>query len=284
MKQGLTIALILLISLFYSCKNEPEIIILTTSSDILSLKPTNGSQTLLITSNSEWNITINDSWCSLSDTTGTGNKEIVIFCNDNLTELSRQTTVTINSGNQSKSVIIKQNGGIKAFDENFTDNAKNWGIKNDTLAYNLINGFYNIKNTTNSTSYFIGTKSMTPDFTGNYQISLRYLYVSGTNPFGFTFANKNSENFYRFLAYPNGNYNVIKRSNDLSTTIISAKSTAITNDNSIRLLKLGTHCEIYVNNSLIDTFELTTPFGSYVGFYSCPQTEIDVDYITVIQY
>lgn len=283
MKKGLIITFVLSISVFYCCKNEPDII-LTTSSDVLTLKPTNGSQTLLITSNSEWNITINDSWCTLSDTTGTGNKEIVILCNDNLSEISRQTTVTINYGDQSKSVVVKQNGGIKAFGENFTDNSKNWGIRNDTLAYNLINGFYNIKNTTNSSTYFIGTKSMTPDFTGNYQISLRYLYVSGTNPFGFTFSNKNSENYYRFLAYPNGNYNVTKRSSDVPTTILNAKSTAITNENSIRLLKIGTHCEIYVNDSLINTFELTTPFGGYVGFYSCPQTEIDVDYITVIQY
>lgn len=284
MKKVLFISLASVVFMFYSCKNEPEVVILTTASDVLNLNPINGSQSLSISSNSAWTAKSSDSWCTLSDSTGTGNKEVVVLCSDNLSGLARETKITINSGDQSKSVVVKQTGGIVLLNENFSSNIMNWSIiNNDSLSENINNGFYTIKNSCKVSAYFVGTKSIIPNFTGNYMITSKYNTVSGTQPFGLTFGFKDNQNFYRILIYPWGGYSITKRLNNVNTTVISG-SMAFNNENTISLLKIEKNCDIYINDLKINSFDLSTPFGSSIGFYSCPQTEINIDNLKVVQF
>lgn len=284
MKKVLFISLVSIACIFYSCKNEPEIVILTTTSDVLNLNPINGNQSLSISSNSVWSAKSSDSWCTLSDSTGTGNKEVVVLCKDNLSGLARETKITINSGNQSKSVVVKQTGGQVLLDENFSNNLMNWNIiNNDSISENINNGFYVIKNSCKVGAYFVGTKSIISNFTGNYMITSKYYVVSGTQPFGLTFGYKDNQNFYRILIYPWGGYSITMRLNNVNTSIINGSIT-FKNENTISLLKIGKNCDVYINDSKINSFDLSTPFGSYIGFYSCAQTEINIDNFKVVQF
>ena len=273
------------IFILFSCKNENEVVILTTAEDVISFSAIDASSILSITSNSDWHITCDENWCHFSDSVGNGNVSLVLLCDNNLTITERETVLRIKAGDQSKSVVVKQKGGIVIFDENFVDNTNNWMLKStDTLEYRIADDFYVLKNLTQLGAYFVGTKSLIPEYYGSYQISLRYVYISGYNPFGFTFANKNSENLYRFLATPTGSYSFTKREENVNTNFISSNSSAIGSDNTLRLIKIGTHCEMFVNDTLINTFELSTAFGSYVGFYLCAQTEVKVDFLNIIKF
>lgn len=57
-----------------------------------------------------------------------------------------------------------------------------------------------------------------------------------------------------------------------------------TNEMIISMLKVGDSCDVYIDDSKIGGFELSNPSGSAVGFCSTPQTEINVDYLKVIQF
>jgi len=284
MKKILLISLVSLVTLFFGCTKEPDIITLTTSSDVLNADPLNASVSLTITANSNWTVKSPVSWCTLSDSIGNGNKSIVLLCTDNTTGKSREATISILTGSLSKSVVIKQYGGLSLLEENFNDNGMSWNYVNDSISETINNGFFDIKNICKYSAYFVGTRSMITNYTGNYMIMLDYNTISGTAPFGITCGFKDNQNFYRVYIYPQGSYLVSMRLNNVTTTIKSGTSSAIKSENEVRLVKVGKNCDIYINNTKVNSFDLSTPFGSMVGFYSCPQTEVYVDYIKVVQY
>ena len=283
-KNYLCLSLALILSMLYSCKDEPVGIILTTSSDVLNLNPINGSQSLSITSNSAWTVSSPVKWFTLSDSTGTGNKSIVFLCQDNLSGKPREATISIQAGNQSKSMIVRQDGGKILIEESFNDNSMNWIILNsDSLSENINNGVYIVKNTSRQNAYFVGTRSIITNYTGNYMITSKYNTVSGSQPFGLVFGFKDNLNFYRLLIYPWGAYTITKRLNGTNISVLTG-SVVFSKSNTIGLVKIGKNCDIYINDSKINNFDLSTPFGAYVGFYSCPQTEINIDYLKVVQF
>ena len=99
MKKVLFLSLISLVTMFYSCSNEP-VDVITTSSDALTVIPINGSRSLSIGATSAWTAKSSDSWCTLSDSTGTSNKTVIFTCQDNLTGLPRVATITIKANKQ----------------------------------------------------------------------------------------------------------------------------------------------------------------------------------------
>lgn len=282
MKKILYVSFLSIFSIFYGCKEEP-VVILSTSSDVLSLSAVSASKPITITSNQKWTVTSNASWCSVSDSTGTGNKDIVVLCQNNLTVNPRQTSITIQSGKQTKAVVVTQSGGQSLMDNDFLDYTTNWiSFVTDTISANVINGFYNIKNTCRSTSWYL-TKVIIPNFTGNYMITTKYQVVSGTLPFGLVFGYKDSQNFYRLLIYPSKSCIVAKFSKGVFSSI-TINSIVYTPQNTIKLLKIGNNCDVYLNDLKLNSFDFSNPFGGGVGFYSCPQTEVNVDNIKVIQF
>ena len=281
MKKVIFLALASFVCLLNSCMNEPEI--LTTSADILNMNTVNSDQSLSISSSSTWNAKSSDSWCSLSDSVGKGNKDIKVLCKNNYDGLDRKTKITINFGKQTKTIVVNQSGGQVLFDENFDNNDNNWIAPFDSVSEKINNGMFNINNTGKYYEYFIGTKSLIKDYTGNYMIIMKYNHVSGIAPFGLTFANKDKNNFYLFLLQPQGWYFLGNMENGLFTRIFNYPSASVVVYNTICLVKTGNTCDIYVNDKKLNTFYLTAPHGSYVGFYSCPQSEVNVDYLKVIQ-
>jgi hypothetical protein len=270
----------------FSCKEEPEVAsTLSTTSDLLNIKTIGGYQSLSISSTKPWTASSSEKWCTLSDTVGTGNKSMVVQCEDNLSGINRQTNITINAGDQSKTVVVKQSGGTILLDENFSSNAKSWYIvENDTLSENIIDGYYKFRNSTKGNSYFAGSKSIITNYVGDYMISYKYKYIAGKNPFGLTFGKKDNENLYIMYIYPSGTYEITKRASKITTTIKSGYSLNITNDNSIILLKVGSLCTVYVNDVKTESFDFPTPFGSYVSFYLTPTTEVNVDSYKIVQF
>lgn len=284
MKKILFFSLVSLVILFSGCSKEPDVVILTTSSDLLNADPLTASVGLTITSNSTWIAKSPVSWCMLSDSIGSGNKSIVLVCDNNLTGKTRETTISIQAGDKSKSVVVKQYGGLVLQEENFNDNGMSWIAGKDSLLESINNGFFDIKNNFKISAYFVGTRTMITNYTGNYNIMMDYNSISGTGPFGVTFGFKDNQNFYRLLIYPQGFYSVTNRVNNVNINNLSGSSTVIKSENAISLVKIGKNCDLYINGFKIGTFDISTPYGSMVGFYSCPQTEVYVDYIKVVQY
>jgi hypothetical protein len=284
MNKILFISLVSLVTLFSGCSKEPDVVILTTSSDVLNVDPLNANVALTITANSGWTVKSPVSWCTLSDSIGNGNKSIVLLCADNTTGKSRETTISIQTGSLSKSVVVKQYGGLSLLEENFNDNGMSWNYVNDSISETINNGFFDIKNNCKYSAYFVGTRPMITNYTGNYMIMMDYNTISGSSPFGITFGLKDNQNFYRVLIYPQGIYSVTMRFNNVNTSILSGSSTVIKSENAISLVKIGKNCDLYINGSKIGTFDISTPYGSMIGFYSYPQTEVYVDYIKVVQY
>lgn len=273
---------LLIITLFVGCKNDEPTILLT-SSEVLSLCPINANQSLAITSNANWTAQSYAGWCTLSDSIGTGNNSIVVVCQNNLTANPRAAKISIQAGDQTKSIVVTQSGGQSLMDDDFTDNSKGWQLTyNDTLSTIISNGFLNIKNTCKSSSYLY-TKAIISDFTGDYSISAKYNVVSGSMPFGLLFGYNDIQNHYFILVYPSGRCMVLKKANNVYSTIANILI-SYTTQNTIKLIKIGTNCDVYLNNIKLNNFDFSSPFGSRVGFYSYPQTEINVDNIKVIQF
>jgi hypothetical protein len=283
MKKGLYLSLISIILAFYSCNNEPAEV-LTTSSDALTVSPLTVSQSLAIEATSTWSAKSSDSWCTLSDSTGTGNTSILLTCQDNLTGLPREATITIQSNKLTKTVIVNQGGGTILLDESFADNSRGWTQQIDSVTNTVSNGFLNIKNIGKTINYYIGTKSLISKYAGNYMISTDYKIISGTAPFGFTFGNKDGNNFYRLLVYPSGSLLISQKLNGVYTTILNESTSTIKSENSVNLVKSDTNCVVYINGHKVGIFDFPTPFGPYVGFYSCPQSDVSVDYLKINQF
>jgi hypothetical protein len=283
MKKVLYLSLISMVTIFYSCNNEPAEVI-TTSSDALTVNPLNVSQSLTIGATSTWSAVSSDSWCTLSDSTGTGNKTVLLTCQDNLTCLSRTATITVLTKNQTKTITVNQGGGTVILAENFADNTKSWIQQIDSVTNSISNGYFDIANVGKYYSYYVGTKSLIPLYSGNYLISTDYKIISGTAPFGLTFGNKDSNNFYRLLIFPSGGFSIYRKLSGVYSSILSASTPYVRSENAVKLVKSGNICNIYLNEHKVGTFDFPTPYGAYVGFYSCPQTEIAVDYLKINQF
>jgi len=279
MNRVFLISILSIITIFFSCNDE-----ITTSDDVLNVNPLNGSQSLNISSGSTWKAESSDSWCTLSDSTGKRNKSLELRYDDNATGAARTAKISILTGKQSKCVLVNQSGGKILLNENFNDNSKSWISVNDSITENINNGFFDIKNLSKTYSFFVGTKELIPNYLNNYLITTNYHVISGTGPFGLTFGNHDSNNFYRILVFPKGSFTISKKLNGIYTTILNISTSLVKSENSISLVKNSNNCNIYINGSKAGTFDFSTPFGPFIGFYSYPQTEVYVDFLKVNQF
>jgi len=280
MKKILILPFFPIIALFCSCNNEAADVI-TTSNDSLTVVALNGSRSLAIGASTAWNAKSSDSWCTLSDSTGVSNKSITLKCQDNITGIPREAKITIQANKQTKTVVVSQSCGTTLLDEGFANNSKGWTQPLDSVANVVDNGVLSIINTAKNYYYFIGVKSLIPEFTGSYMISTDYKVISGTAPFGLVFGAKDPSNYYRLLIFPSGGFTVYQISNAVYTAIKSEATAFVKSENKIRIVKILTNCSVYLNDHRIADFDYSKPYGSYVGFFSCPQTDIEVDYLKI---
>lgn len=83
---------------------------LSVSPGSISVTASEQTSSFDITSNSNWTIASNQTWCTPSVTSGNGDKTITCSISANTSSQSRTATVTITVGNLSKTVTIEQGG------------------------------------------------------------------------------------------------------------------------------------------------------------------------------
>ena len=98
-----------------SCQKAPELTL--TSSSNIEFSADGSSGSITFTANRDWTARANDSWVSVSPSSGAasdGAVTVTVRCNANITYEDRSTTVTISMGDLSQTVSVKQpaNKGI----------------------------------------------------------------------------------------------------------------------------------------------------------------------------
>lgn len=83
---------------------------LSVSPGSISVTASEQTSSFDITSNSNWTIASNQTWCTSSVTSGSGDKTITCSIDENTLSQSRMATVTISAGNLSRTVTIEQEG------------------------------------------------------------------------------------------------------------------------------------------------------------------------------
>jgi len=118
MKRNLLFAFMAITGLLFgmaSCQKAPELTL--TSSSNIEFSADGSSGSITFTANRDWTARAYDSWVSVSPSSGTasdGPVTVTVRCNANTTYEDRSTTVTINMGDLSQTVSVKQpaNKGI----------------------------------------------------------------------------------------------------------------------------------------------------------------------------
>jgi hypothetical protein len=89
--------------------NQPE---LTTSLKVnkndLSFSASGGNDSFTITSNTSWTVSCDQSWCTLSPTSGSNNGTITVKTEENKSTTSRSANITIKYGDKSETVMVRQ--------------------------------------------------------------------------------------------------------------------------------------------------------------------------------
>jgi hypothetical protein len=102
---------VLFISLFMQqCIEKDDPKVLTVSSTSINVGLTAGESKIKITTNTDWTATSDQSWCTLSASSGSGDSEITVLYTENTLFENRTAHVTIaGEGVQSQVITIKQN-------------------------------------------------------------------------------------------------------------------------------------------------------------------------------
>ncbi len=269
----------LLYLFFGSCTDE-----LSTSTDLVTMSPLYSTESIKITASSTWTATSSDRWAVLSDDKGKGNKSVVLTCHDNYSGTARTAKITIQEDKLSKTVLVSQGGGDVILNEDFRDNTMKWIMANDSVTTTINNSYLDIKSFAKYYNNYVGTRSLITNFTNNYMISFNFRIIEGDAPFGLTFGNKDSNNFYRILVFPTGGIIVSQKLSGIYTTLYSTNISNYKDDNTLSLVKVGNLCTIYFNDQKMGQFDFSIPYGPYVGFYILPQSEVLVHYLKINQY
>lgn len=113
------ILLLLCVLAFASACNDPDPVHtnLALSADALSTGQDGGTLSVAITCNSDWQLSGATAWCTPDKTSGQGNATLTLTVSayDDISAGSRQATLTVSSGTQSKTVTITQNIALSAY-------------------------------------------------------------------------------------------------------------------------------------------------------------------------
>jgi hypothetical protein len=102
---------------------------LNVSPSVINPPSTAGNHTFTITSSSSWTVSSNQSWCTVSPTSGSGDRTITATVTGNTGTSSRTATLTVTSGTQTKQVTIQQEGVIPTPTvSSFTTNSSSYNI------------------------------------------------------------------------------------------------------------------------------------------------------------
>lgn len=108
MKTYSILLLTMAIMVLTGCSNDDDARTLTLSSETLVLGTDITEQTISVKSDASWNVRSNVQWCKPIKNNGKGNDDIVLWVSPNLTQTPRQGTLTVSTGNLTRTVKLSQ--------------------------------------------------------------------------------------------------------------------------------------------------------------------------------
>lgn len=121
--------------------------VLSTIPDTLNYTDIGGTQSITITTPSSWNATISDTWFNINQNSGTGNFNLIVICDTNLTTNSRTGSITISNGVVTNVIVVNQDSSSVPTSV-VEQNNESWSIyPNPTNSVLFINSKTLIKST-----------------------------------------------------------------------------------------------------------------------------------------
>lgn len=130
----LGLLLFVLVTIISCTKKEDPV--LTVDRTTIETGNINVNEPLVISSNIDWQITSSDSWCKVSNVTGSGNKSIAITCDDNHGDNTRTATLNITGSGLKKSVYVTQASSYLYLDKNSILYEKEGGTQSFRISTN----------------------------------------------------------------------------------------------------------------------------------------------------
>lgn len=172
--------------------------------------------------------------------------------------------------------------------DGYTNNSNNWSVGN-TSDYNLNinNGDYNFEHKRKSGGWST-TISEYIDTSRDFKIEAQIKKISGTqyNGYGIIFAGKDNDNQNLFYVNANGSYSINIVDNGTSNRKKSwEKSSAIRKGNgsynTLKVVKIGSNLEYYINNTKVYTDYSPKFFGNKLGYVLYDDQKVGVGYLSV---
>jgi hypothetical protein len=122
-------------------RGAPKKLDLSTTS--ITCDSSNDSKSISVDSNISWNVSDNNSWLSVSPTSGSNNGNVQVYCSENTSTNVRSGTVTVSGSSMSKSVQVSQRGAPEKLEVNpmsktFTHTEGNSTINvNSNISWNV---------------------------------------------------------------------------------------------------------------------------------------------------
>jgi len=113
--------LLMLAGSFFSCNNKSEELFLTIDETPVIIETAEaGAYSIAVSSNGVWTAVVkNADWCTLTNSTGSGDAVITVNVAENTLYIARNATIKITSGSLTKSVVINQNAAEEPEEEPF---------------------------------------------------------------------------------------------------------------------------------------------------------------------
>ena len=80
------------------------------SKNVMSYITRGGNDSFEITCNTDWAITINQTWCTADPSIGSGNRRIIVNAQENTSLEQRQATITVKAGDLKQTISVSQVG------------------------------------------------------------------------------------------------------------------------------------------------------------------------------
>ncbi|MDR0437796.1 MAG: BACON domain-containing protein [Bacteroidales bacterium] len=101
--------LLILAGVFSSCKEKDKLFLMIDETP-MTITDGGGEYSIAVKSNGTWSAVVeNADWCTLANSTGTGDGVITVNVAENTTTTPRSVTIKITSGNLTKPIVINQN-------------------------------------------------------------------------------------------------------------------------------------------------------------------------------
>lgn len=153
------------------------------------------------------------------------------------------------------------------FEEHFQDNRNSWLTGNNkAYSFDIKDGWYILES--KAGGFWYSTRPVSINQNADFKIELKTQKLSGTDEYGYglVWGCRDSNNFYFFVIFGNGEYSFQKCENGVYTRILAGVGTMINKfngQNKLTVKKVGDSLEFYVNDLLANR-------SSFLPFFENP--------------